>query len=168
MLTLLLSVLVVAAAPATGWSNQLPAYHAPAMPSFLGVTMGEKAAAVAAAYGTPDMVKTTDLGEMRVYRVAHGAATLMVLVHDGLIVLAGATLRPSMSADISDRYGVKLGAAASTIRDLRGAPIATLQDGALEYNATPAGHWFYRAEGGKVVNISLTISYEALGLAKAD
>jgi hypothetical protein len=168
MMSLLLSVLIAAAAPSTNWSNQLPTYHAQALPSFLGITMGEKADVVAAAYGTPDLVKNTDLGEMRVYHIAHGAATLMVLVHDGVIMLVGATLRPSKSADIGDRYGVKLGAPASTIQILRGTPIATLQDGALEYNAAPAGHWFYRAEGGKVVNISLTISSEALGLTKAD
>jgi hypothetical protein len=161
-------VLIVAAPPSTTWSNQLPTYHAQAMPSFLGITMGEKAAAVDAAYGTPEMVKSTVMGEVRVYRLAHGAAALMVVVHDGLIVLAGATLGPAASANIADRYGVKLGAAASTIQDLRGTPNATLQDGSLEYNATPSGHWYYRTSKGRVVNISLTVPYEAAGLTKAD
>jgi hypothetical protein len=168
MLNLILSVLIVAAPPPTTWSNKLPTYHAQAMASFLGITMGEKPASVDATYGTPEMVKETDLGEARMYSLAHGAATLMVIVHDGVILLAGATLKSSTLPNIADPYGVRLGAAATTIHDLRGTPVATLQDGAVEYSATPAGHWFYRAEGGKVVNISLTISYSALGLTKAD
>jgi hypothetical protein len=168
MLSLLFSVLIMAAAPSTNWSNQLPTYHAQAMPSFLGITMGEKPAAVDAAFGAPEMVKETDLGEARIYRLAHGAATLMVIVHDGVIMLAGATLKSPTTTSIADRYGVTLGAAAKTIHDLRGTPVATLQDGAVEYKATPTGHWFYRAERGRVVNISLTVSYSALGLTKAD
>jgi hypothetical protein len=137
MLSLLFSALMMVAAPPTSWSNQLPAYHAQAMPSFLGITMGEKPAAVDAVFGTPEMVKETDLGESRIYRLANGAATLMVIVHEGVIMLAGATLKSSITTSIADRYGVTLGGAARTIHDLRGTPVATLQDGAVEYKATP-------------------------------
>ncbi|HEY5093978.1 MAG TPA: hypothetical protein VII69_02550 [Candidatus Eremiobacteraceae bacterium] len=167
MIFLALSALLAFLAPASTWSNQLPAYHAPALPSFLGIEVGEKATAVDAKFGTPTLVKTAGDGEFRVYNLASGVA-LIVKVHDGLIVLVGAGLRPKMFADITDPYGVAIGAAADTIQLRRGTPLATLSNGSLEYNASPAGHWFYRVDDGKVTDISLTISYEALGLTKTD
>ena len=140
---------------------------AAALPSFLGISMGESAEAVNAAFGTPFRVNSTGDGEFRFYERANGTEFL-VKVHDGLIVLVGAVLQPMVAAKISDRYGVALGADAGTLQGLRGAPLATLADGSLEYAAWPAGHWYYRIAGGKVADISLTISYEALGLTKTD
>jgi len=162
-----LVALIATAAPAATWSNQLPAYRAAALPSFLGISMGEKAEAVNAKFGIPAFVKATGDGEYRVFNLASGVK-LIVKVHDDLIVLVGAGPRPNMVANIADRYGVTIGASADTIRKLRGAPIATLEDGSLEYDASPSGHWYYRVDAGKVVDISLTISYEALGLTKTD
>lgn len=167
MIFLALSALLAVLAPATTWSNQLPAYHAPALPSFLGIKVGEKATAVSAKFGSPAFVKTEPDGEYREYNLASGVA-MVVKVHDGVIVSVAAGLRPNMTANITDPYGVMVGAAADTIQLRRGLPLATLSNGSVEYNASPAGHWFYRVDGGKVVDISLTISYEALGLTKTD
>jgi hypothetical protein len=147
--------------------SQSPTSHAPALPSFLGITIGEKASAVSAKFGTPSSVKTDADGEFREYDLASGVA-LIVKEHDGLIVLVGAELRPKMTSNVTDPYGVTVGAAADTLQLRRGSPLATLSNGSLEYDASPAGHWFYRIDGGKVTDISLTISYEALGLTKTD
>ncbi len=165
MMFLALSALLAVAAPASTWSNQSPPYHAPMLPSFLGIRVGESATAVSVKFGAPTFVKTEPDGEYREYNLASGVA-LVVKVHDGLIVSVAAGLRPKMTAKITDPYGVTVGAAADTIQLRRGTPLATLSNGALEYSATPAGHWFYAIDSGKITDISLTISYEALGLTK--
>lgn len=167
MLILAMSALLAVLAPASTWSNQLPPYQAQALPSFFGIKVGEKATTVSAKFGSPAFVKTEPDGEFREYNLASGVA-LVVKVHDGLIVSVAAGLRPKMTANITDPYGVTVGAAADTIQLRRGTPAATLSGGSLMYDVSPAGHWFYRVDDGKVTDISLTISYEALGLTKID
>jgi hypothetical protein len=171
MIGYVLALALLSAAPSTSWTDMSKSHAgstSSALPSFLGVQVGESSGAVDTRFGYPDNVKTVGDGEFRRYVLAEKGASAMVKIHDDRVVLVSANLTPGGVSAIKDPYGVTLSSPAATVQKIRGAPIATMNDGSLMYDAAPAGHWFYRIENGMVTEIALTISYEALGLMKAD
>jgi hypothetical protein len=171
MIGFVLALALSSAAPSTSWtdmSKSKGSTSSSALPSFLGVQVGESAGAANTRFGYPDSVKSVGDGEFRRYTLAARDASAMVKIHDDRIVLVSATLAPGGVSTIKDPYGVTLSAPEDTVQKIRGTPAATMNDGSLIYDATPAGHWFYRIENGMVTEIALTISYEALGLVKTD
>ena len=149
------ALFTIAAASPQPTASAASATAAPAV--FMGISLGATTRAVRAQLGKPREVLSASIGDVWRYDVDHGNATFDVVIATDAVVDIAARTKPGKQSSLADPFGGALGMTTTTLATARGAPAATLDNGArLAYTDAAGGRWFYEVNGGVITGIELS------------
>jgi hypothetical protein len=162
-LALLLNVPLDGSTQSVGSPNSSPTpAQTPLATSLLNVSLGESARDVRSQLGKPHEIVPSSIGDLWRYDADNGNATLEIVINQDQVLNVAVRVKGGKQSSIADPYGASLGMSAQALASLRGAPIASYDDGASLAYGQPAGvRWFYTLDAGAVTGIQVSMPLPA-------
>jgi hypothetical protein len=154
----LCAVLLAFDAPATAQPPAAPtATPPPVVTAWLGISLGESPKDVRAQLGKPREIVASSVGDLWRYDIDSGNVTLELVVNNDQVLNIAARVKDGKRSSLVDPFGGALGMTAGALRSLRGAPLASYDDGAhLAYGENSGIRWFYSLDAGAVTGIEVS------------